>query len=270
MSNQQDTPKDEKIIDTANLDESKTKITLDDFELSVRDYNAFKRMYGDDEFFKIMMETPVRSLRLKIGSYKTVARILRKLDAKGIRRTDCSREKYPTIDDYIRQHFKCRECFESLYHEGSDTVECLCKDCVERLPRVNADKKIFIEIKAPEYMTYANGQEGVTLFANLTNRTNAPIKVKLQEFSLTHRNTQKISDFNYNGYNFEEDYLFPDTIKAIGKIWVDEHWPEEDFYLVRGDYCVIILKSSTSNKQYYYKFVYKEEHWSLHDYYELD
>lgn len=241
-------------------------ITLDDLNLSVRDFNNLKRK-GFDDISKII-ETPIRFLRHQIRPDKSLANILRQLDARGIRKTDCSQERYPHIEEYIRQNLKCCECYSYLSSEGSDTVQCLCKDCIERLQRVNADKLITIELKAPEQMTYTNGHEGITIFSNITNRSNAPFKVKLQEFTLTHKNTQKVSDYNYNGYSFDEDYLFPNTIKAIGKIWLTEQWEQKD--LDYGDYCVIILKSVKDGKQFYYKFSYDVSYWKLYDYYELD
>lgn len=244
--------------------EEKPKTTLEDIHMSVMDYTNLKNAGYD---IAKIIETPIRHLRVQIPD-KLLANILQQLNARGIRRSDCSLERYPTIDDYIRHNLKCRECYSPLSQEGSNTVECLCKDCIERLQRVNSDKLIHIYVKKPEYMTYNNGRNGVTIFANLTNKTNTPFKVKLQEFTLTHQFTQKVSDFNYTGYNFDEDYLFPNTIKAIGKIWITEQWEGKE--LIRGDYCVIILKSVATNKQYYYKFVFNEIYWELYDYYELD
>lgn len=243
----------------------KPNTTIEDIHMSVRDFNILKRS-GFYDITKII-ETPIKELRFQIRD-RLVANILRQLDARGIRKTDCSRERYPTIDDYFRQNLKCTECFSPLSQEGSNTVECLCKDCIDRLQRVNSDKLITIDIKPPVFETYSNGREGVTIFVNLINRTNAPLKVKLQEFTLTHCDTQKISDYHYTGYNFDEDYLFPDTIKAIGKIWVTEQWVQKTLSI--NDYCVIILKSVSNNKQYYYKFTYEGVYWKLYDYYELD
>ncbi len=251
--------------DLDNVDYNKPNILLEDLQMSIQDYNNFKRQ-GFNDIAKII-EMPIRTLRYQLRD-KPLANVLRQLDAKGIRRQDCSYESYPTIDDYISQNLKCSECYSSLYQEGSNTTECLCKNCIERLQRVNADKTIYIELKKTEYMSYTNGQNGVTIFANLTNNLTAPLKVKLQEITLTHRNTQKVSDYNYSGYIFNEDYLFPNTIKSVGKVWIMEHWEHKE--LEYGDYCVIVLTSPIINKKYYYKFVYRYDYWQLYDFYELD
>ena len=258
-------------VDEEENAEPQYPITLEDLDISLRVSGVLKRL-GIDDISKLT-NVSIRLLRHKIWSEKSVVDILRQLDAHGIRRKDCSREQYPMIDDYIRKHMRCDECYSKLSQEGSDTIRCLCKDCVERLERVNADKSIAIEIKIPEYLTYTKSRKGLTIFANLMNKTKNPLKVKLQEITLTHRNTQKVSNFNYSGYNFDEDYLFPNTIKAIGKVWITNDCKDEFENLEEldnGDYCVIILKSVTNNMQYYYKFVFCSNNWELYDYYELE
>ena len=258
-------PADEEIL--SKILEKSNDMTFEDLHLSLEAYNKLKSIGFDD--INKFLDTPIRHLRFQVRPDKLLAGILRQLDARGIRRKDCSLERYPTIDDYIRMNLKCCECYEYLSQEGSDTVRCLCKNCIDRLKRVESEKIITVDIKKPEYASYSNGHEGLTLFINLVNRTNAPFKVKLQEFTLTHRNTQSVSDYHYTGYEFDEDYLFPDTIKAIGKIWVTEKWEEKQ--ITQGDYCVIILKSQVTQKQYYYKFVFNGlAYWEFHDYYELD
>lgn len=269
-------PIEEKKAYTQPMEQTRKEISpstsIESLELSIRSFNCLYRA-GFRTVEDILKCPPEKLLRIRNLGRKSSEEVLVKLKDVGFSDKFYEVEQYRKATSTIVEKNDCQvqnqnEVTSSISANPSKWNADM-SGFIERLKRVDSNKLISIELKNPEYMTYTNGRKGVTIFANLTNRTNAPFKVKLQEFTLTHSNTQKVSDYNYTGYDFDEGYLFPDTIKAIGKIWVTEQWESKE--LKDEDYCVIVLRSSTNNKQYYYKFIYFHSHqWRLYDYYELD
>ena len=64
------------------------------------------------------------------------------------------------------------------------------------------------------------------------------------------------SDYSYTGYQFNEETIFPKTVKTFGKIWITDSLVEKE--LKNGDYLVICLFDSTVNIEYHIKYTYNE------------
>ena len=194
---------------------------------------------------------------------------MRKLDEKNYRLKGCYKYEYATLEEFIVKNFSCRDCGCSLSIEKDNVFSRKCANCESRSQRIDKAETITVEVNPPEYSSYEKGGTGFTIYMNIENNTDAPIKLKLQECSIFANGRQRVSDYYYNGYAFSEEYVFPNTPKTLGKIWITDKWSNPK--LIKGDFLTLSLKESNGSKTYYYKFLFTDYGtWDFNDYYELD
>lgn len=234
-----------KDIETNHFDEGKYKtigsLDIEDFDLSVRAYNCLKRA-NIHNMVDLLKKTVDEILLIRNLGRKCVVEILQKLDEQGLRVKNFSKEEYPDIGI------------------GVDTIV--------REKHMKEATKLKVAVCKPEYMSYTNGRTGFTLYINLINQHTAPFKLKLKECAILKNDRQYVSDYNYSGYVFDEGYVFPDTKKTIGKIWVTEAW--ESSSLKDGDMFTISLIDVGQANELFYKYIYRNEEWVFYDYYEIE
>ena len=215
-------------------------------ELSVRAYNCLKRAnvhtIGDLVLFDLEKISCIRNL-----GRKQVIDIIEKLDAYELRLSDCSTDKYITIEEL-------KEFVEQKY---------------DRFSRISKIKDVELDVRAPEYSSFQKGGNGFTIYVNINNNTDLPIKLLLKDCSLFTEGRQRASDYDYTGYIFYEEYIMPNSCKTMGKIWINENWSNKT--ISSGDSLTISFKNVKTEKMYFYKYVFTDtKTWELSDYYEIN
>ena len=132
-------------------------------------------------------------------------------------------------------------------------------------------RSIAIEIKSPEYVSFTGGGKGFIIYGNISNLTGNPMKVKLKSCALFIDGMLRSSDYVYTGYAFEEEILFPNTIRTFGKIWITD-----DLFTKKiqpGDYLILTLTETDSQINYHIKYTYNENRigcfWTEENWYEM-
>lgn len=175
-------------------------------------------------------------------SYVQMKDIILDLDANGIRLADCSKERFSSINDCIR--FIGREI------------------------RIESCQTVSIDVLPPVPGKYTKGGKGYTIYFNINNLTDNPIKLTLKEIGIYSCNRQWVSDYNYTGYSLDGEYVFPATPRTVGKIWITEG--TSNVGLSSGDHLTLLLKNDGDGLSYFFKFLYIDnETWQINDYYEL-
>lgn len=133
---------------------------------------------------------------------------------------------------------------------------------------------IAVDVASPEYSTYTKGGNGFTVYITVTNQTPQPIKLELVDCSVFSGKRKRPSDYNYEGYLFSEEYIFPNDAQTFGKIWLTKKW-ETSRLVPDNDYITVTFKNASMKRLYYFKFALKEnsEHqelWEFSNYYEVD
>ena len=175
-------------------------------------------------------------------TFEQLREIILELNVKGIRLSDCPQNRFSSINDYIRG--------------------------VGRQIRIENCQTISIEVLPPDPGKYTKGGQGYTIYFNVNNLTDEPIKLSLKEIGIYSCNRQWMSDYNYTGYSLDGEYVFPSTPRTVGKIWITEGTANAG--LSTGDHLTILLENSSSALSYFFKFLYVDnETWQINDYYEL-
>ena len=132
-------------------------------------------------------------------------------------------------------------------------------------------KNMSIEIKSPEYSSYTGGIEGFTIFANITNLIEEPLKLKLKVCSIYINGMLRTSDYIYSGYKFDEEILLPNTTQTLGRIWITDKLSTKK--IKSGDYLILSLTEIDSKINHQIKYIYNENHtggfWTEESWYEL-
>ncbi len=117
-------------------------------------------------------------------------------------------------------------------------------------------RNIGVEIKSPEYSKFTGGGEGFTIYGNITNKTEKPIKLKLKSCAVFISGMLRVSDYTYSGYQFDEELIVPNTTRTFGKIWITDKFIQKE--LKSGDYLMLCLIDVDSKLIYYIKYTYTE------------
>ena len=197
-----------------------------------------------------------------IGKHSLIADILRGLDAHGYRRSDCSVERYPNIDDYFRDYFVCSWCGEKLDSE-SNTKLLLCEDCSKRCERINSPKNLRVSLDIVADEDEDEDEEDtqdikeINVVVTIENNLQIPINLKLNSFTLWHNKMQFLRDCDW----LDECCIHPGKRKILKGTWsgIKRRYSE--------DYFIISFSDLTHNKEYVYKF---GTHYSRNDYWEAD
>lgn len=138
---------------------------------------------------------------------------------------------------------------DSLFERASSSQDGNTSSC----PR-----PIFsLHIDPPEYVTYQGGQHGFTIYGNISNLLNTPIRIKLSSCSVFTNGRLRASDYAYSGYQFSEEFIFPETTKTFGKIWITDSLQIKQ--LQSGDYLMLCLIDVCSKVEYHIKYVFQEQ-----------
>lgn len=129
-----------------------------------------------------------------------------------------------------------------------------------------------LEFRLPEYAEYTKGGEGFTLYGNIYNRTEEPLKLKLKSCALYINGMLRASDYSYSGYQFDEEYILPKTTRTFGKIWITDGFVNKK--LSNNDYVTVCLVDTNAQTEHHIKFVFKEseleDFWIQENWYEID
>ena len=131
-------------------------------------------------------------------------------------------------------------------------------------------KNISLEVLPPEKSSYVKDGSGFHIYVNVRNTTPKPIKLELKECTIFKNGRQNISDYNLTGYVFNQEYIFPASVKTFAKIWITDKWQNKD--LSTGDYLTLLFKNLENGELYYYKFNYSDQDkvWFFADYYNMN
>ena len=188
-----------------------------------------------------------------------IAKVLRGIDKFGYRRLDCSVEKYPEIDDYFRECFKCQWCGASLNNNESNTQLLLCGNCSKRHERLWSNKNLDVHLEVLDEEEVESKIKGIITNITLKNNTRIPLTIKLNNCVLAQGEIQSASD---DTEDVEGDLcILPDTQVALRKTW------SRIEQLCKGGYFIVSFVDKTFNKQYTYKFA---RNYRNHDYWEVD
>lgn len=240
---------------------------ISDFDFMPRVNHLLKRA-GINDFDKLLNSTPFELLKIPNFGWASVAQVMKRLDDKGYRLNGCRHNEFSTIEEFIVKNFSCRDCGCSLSVERDNVILRKCSVCDKRAQRIERAELITLDVRPPEYSNFTKGGNGFAIYVNINNNTDEPLKLKLQECSVFSNGRQRASEYTYTGYSFDEEYVFPNIIKTLGKIWITESWTTPN--LVKGDVFTISFKDA-SNKIYFFKYVFNDiGQWEFNDYYELD
>lgn len=167
----------------------------------------------------------------------------------------------------------------SLYEKLDGLIDCdFCAECDELnvqttlFDSINIENKFTLQINPPEYSKYEGGESGFTIYANIINNDNDPLKLKLKSCSIFMNGRQRISNYSYSGYQFTEDYVFPNIVKTFGKIWTTDS--ESTKKLLSGDYLTISFEEIESKIEHHFKFIFQEKdnecYWIEDSHYKLN
>lgn len=175
------------------------------------------------------------------------ARLLRLLDEYGYRRDDCSFEKYPILDDYLRAHFHCDWCGSSLDAEAN-TEKLLCKHCLERHTRVNSKKVLYVQLSEWECDEDNDAPTSIVVDLTIQNNSQIPLLISFDSLILQHNKMRIQSNYDVGSYHFKEGYIIPGEKFTITKGFTNVAKLEKE------DYFIITITDKTQQKQYIYKF----------------
>lgn len=231
---------------------------------------------------KLTLDSPVDELDLSLRvlnglkweGIKTIREIeevfkgkiyCRRISASGFREIV---RKLNENDFYFAQI--CVKCNCTFHNESHDKNNSFCKDCYEKMMRVQNSKDISLEILPPIKSSYMGNENGFHLFINIRNTTGSPIKLALKECCIFKGARQHSSNYNLTGYVFSEDYIFPSAVKTFAKIWITDTWWNSD--IDYNDYLTISFQNVATGEIYYYKFTFskKDNRWTMDDYYKID
>ena len=129
-----------------------------------------------------------------------------------------------------------------------------------------------VEVRPPEYSTYTKGGAGFTVYANITNLIDAPIKLKLKSCTIYTNGMLRTCDYIYTGYEFDEEFIFPKTARTFGRIWITDDLPRKQ--LRHGEYMLLRLIDMDSNVEHHIKYVFTESQlgnaWMEESWYEVN
>lgn len=187
-----------------------------------------------------------------------IANVLRGMDKFGYRRDDCSVEKYPEMDDYFRECFKCHWCGASLNNCESDTKLLLCVDCSKRHKRLWTNKNLEVDLAISDSDGLEYEVKGIVVDITMKNNTRIPLNIEINNCSLNIEGVQFVSDEDARFCNY---CVLPGTTITLKKAWskIENSNTEE--------YFVINIVDKTLCKQYTYKF---GRNYAKHDYWEVD
>lgn len=210
-------------------------------ELNTQTTNILETV-GLDDTAKLSVLTWHQLRNVAKLTFEQLKEILIALDAHGIRLSDCSRERFQSINDCIR--------------------------FLGQQLRIESCQTISISVLPPVPGNYTKGGKGYTIYFNINNLTDEPIKLTLKEIGVYSCNRQWMSDYNYTGYSLDGEYVFPATPRTVGKIWITEGTANTG--LSQGDHLTLLLENQNSGLSYFFKFLYRtSETWEIDDYYEL-
>jgi hypothetical protein len=153
-----------------------------------------------------------------------------------------------------------------------DTLNQLFAEPVINNVAIQSIRAFDLEIKLPEYSTYRGGEKGFTLYVNVLNRLNYPLKLKLMLCAIYMNGMLRNSDYIYTGYQFDEELILPKTSKTIGRIWITDSSDNKQIY--NGDYLLITLFDTKNNIEYHIKYKFDETPmgncWTEENWYEVD
>ena len=139
---------------------------------------------------------------------------------------------------------------------------------IRKKERCSQSDVLSIDIKQPEYMNFRTGESGFTVYLTLNLLTDAPVKMRLHDIFIFFDGRQWASSYNYEGYAFTEDFLYPNSPKTIGKIWINDSWKRKEI-VPEESYLTISLKDS-DDKLYFFKYIFGENEWLFDDYYVVE
>lgn len=157
-----------------------------------------------------------------------------------------------------------------------NAIDCLFATPVSKEQNLNGESEIqhnfSVEIKPPEYAQYTKGGEGFTIYGNITNLLEQPLKFKLKSCAIFINGMLRTSDYAYTGYQFDEEYIFPKTTRTFGKIWITDNFAEKQLHA--NDYLLLCLVEIDSHIEHHIKYVFKKsqlgDYWSEESWYEID
>lgn len=214
----------------------------------------------------VLMNTPIADLFFSNVTYRCLRRagintlkdITERTETEIIRVRCMGRRSLNEIVFYLKCH--------GLKFRSED--EKRLSDRYKKVERMAKAVNITLDVRPPEYSNFTKGGNGFTIYVNVNNNTESPMKLKLQDCFVFSNGRQRASEYNYTGYTFDEEYVLPNIIKTLGKIWITESWTTPK--LTKGDVFTISFKDM-SNKIYFFKYTFNEhDEWDFDDYYELD
>ena len=132
--------------------------------------------------------------------------------------------------------------------------------------------KFSVQVIPPKYSTYQRGEQGFTVYVNMSNLTDEPLKIRLKSCSVYTNGMLRTSDYTYSGYQFDEDFILPKSVRTFGKIWITDSLYRKQ--LLSGEYLLICLVESETNTEHHIKFVLngsgEDSYWVQDSWYSVD
>ena len=183
--------------------------------------------------------------------------------------------KFIDVSDYLivvqaydaamkEKNININKTIDEFFESPIDATQKNKNECIQH--------NFSVQIKAPEYATYQGGESGFTIFVNVNNNLDIPLKLKLKSCSIFTNGMLRSYNYSYSGYQFNEEYIFPKTIKTFGKIWITDSL--RDKKLQHNDYLLLCMLETNSNIEHYIKYIYNENEqgsfWIASDWYEIN
>lgn len=223
-------------------DPSMLSLNIEELDLSVRSFNILRR-HGVTTIADLTKSTLLNLCSMNHMNRKCAEEVIQKLSMLGCELADSTDGKYKSIDS----------CFRYLHRQN----------------KLKTISTIRISVREPDYGSFNRGGKGYTLYFNIENLTSDPIKLKLSECAVFTSGRQWVSEYNYTGYAFDEDYVFPTSPKTVGKIWITENTSYSQ--IMPDDHFTLVLTAPALKKLFYFKFIFSQVGtWEIYDYYELD
>lgn len=224
------------------------------------------------DFDKLALSKRTQNFLGKIGIYSVSSLItesrksLRETKTIGAKSIDEITDKLLKFNLHLEDDaiYECAKCGRKFCDMLDDCTEHFCRICAAKMERVEMISDITVTLSQPQYGSYTNISSGFTVYANITNNTEKPQKIKLADFYLVTDGQQRAPESFLTGYVFNDETVLPMTSRSCGKIWSLRTLGRT--HLTNGDYSVITLVMNGTS--YMFKFVYKESGWEIDDYYE--
>lgn len=229
---------------------------IEDLKLTLRMTRALKRAKIDTVGQLLLLTLTELNNSIVLGAGLTYT-MLEYLAGKGLYLKDYDKEIYSNIDEYIIDNLRCKDCGAILRSDSNPKTQ-RCKKCDEKAQRREQSVKFELDISEPYYDVDLCDCE---ININITNISNAPLKIAIKEISVFSEDRQHNGKINCN-----EEYALPDVTRTVSVQFASN---EHNIELKESDYITAVISDVKTNISYCFVYTLDaDKSWIFTDYFE--